>query len=106
MKSNDRRYKNYRKIINLNDFFVYIGPKLASVIPSSAKTFQTFLPEINTVQNGTELIEKESVYAFQSLKNDKSPGLEELHVTKSVYNEIKAPSMHVFRNSIDHFPKT
>ena len=99
MKSNDRRYKNYRKIINLNDFFVYIGPKLASVIPS-------FLPEINTVQNGTELIEKESVYAFQSLKNDKSPGLEELHVTKSVYNEIKAPSMHVFRNSIDHFPKT
>ena len=89
---------------NLNDFFVYIGPKLASVIPSSAKTFQTFLSEINTVQNGAELTEKESVYAFQPLKNDKSPGFDELHVniTKSVYNEIKAPSMHVFRNSIDN----
>ena len=43
---------------NLNDFFVNMGPKLASIIPNSTKTFQTFLPEINTVLNVTELTEK------------------------------------------------
>ena len=38
---------------NRNDLFVNISPKLASIIPNSIKTFQTFLPEINTVLNGT-----------------------------------------------------
>ena len=40
---------------NLNDFFVNIGHKLASVIPNSSKTFQTFLPEINTILNGSRI---------------------------------------------------
>ena len=43
---------------NPNDFFVNIGPKPTSYIPNSAKNFQTFLPELNTVLNGTELTEK------------------------------------------------
>ena len=62
---------------------------------------QTFLPEINTVLNGTELTDKKFLDAFQSLKNDKSPGFDELQVKviKSIYNEINAPLMHVFRNS-------
>ena len=38
---------------NLNDLFVNRSPKLTSIIPNSTKTFQTFLPEINTVLNGT-----------------------------------------------------
>ena len=51
-----------------------------------------------------ELIEKEFLDAFQSLKNDKSPGCDELciNVIKSVYNEIKASLMHVFGSSIDN----
>ena len=53
---------------NLNDFLVNIGPKFASVIPNSTKTFQTFEPEINAVLNGIELTEKEFLIAFQSLK--------------------------------------
>ena len=62
---------------NLNDVFINIVPKPAFIIPNSTKTFQTFLPKIiNTVLNGTELTEKEFPNAFQSLKNDKSPGLE------------------------------
>ena len=90
-------------IINFNDFFVNIGPKLTSVISNSTKTFQTFLPEINVVLNGTELTEIQFPHAFQSLKNDKSPDFDELHVNviKSVYYEIKAPLIHVFTNSID-----
>ena len=91
-------------IINFNDFFVNTGPKLTSVIPNSTKTFQTFLPEINMVLNGTELTEIQFLYEFQSLKNDKSPDFGELHVNviKYAYNEIKAPLMHVFTNSIDN----
>ena len=89
---------------NLNDFFVNISLKLAPVISNITKTFHTFLPEINTVLNGTELTKKEFLHAFQSLKNDKSPCFGELHVNviKSVYNEIKSLLMYVFRNSIDN----
>ena len=94
---------------NLNDFCVNIGPKLASVIPNSTKAFQTFLLDINTVLNGTELIEKDFLDAFQSLKNDKSPGFDELHINiiKSVCNKIIACLMRVFRNFIDNgsFPE-
>ena len=92
-----------------NDSFVNTDPKLASVIPDSTKTFQTFLPEINTVLNGTELTEKKFLKAFQSLKNAKCWEFDELHVNviKPVYNKIKTPLMHVFRNSIVNglFPK-
>ena len=60
---------------NLNEFFVNICPKLASVIPNSTKAFQTFLTESNRVLNGTELIRKEFLNVFQSLKNDKVQAL-------------------------------
>ena len=53
---------------HLKNFFVNIGSKLASVVPNKQKTFQTFLPEINTVLNGTDLTEKELLDAFQSVK--------------------------------------
>ena len=49
---------------HFNDFFVNIGPKHAFVILHSTKTFQTFLSEINTVLNGTELTEKEFLNVF------------------------------------------
>ena len=67
------------------------------------KTFQIFLPEINTVLNSIRLIRKEFLDALQSLKNVKCPGFDEFHVNviKSVYNEIKVPLMHVLRNSVD-----
>ena len=59
--------------------------------------------------NGTELIEKEFLDAFQSLKNDKSPGFDELRINiiKSVCNKIIACLMRVFRNFIDNgsFPE-
>ena len=82
---------------SLNDFFVNIGPKLASVIPSSSKTFESFLPEINTFLNDSELTEKELLNTFQSLKNNKSPGFDELHVNviNSVFNEIKISLLHI-----------
>ena len=89
---------------NLNDFFVNVRPKLASVIPNSTKTFRTFLPEINTFLNGTELIEKEFLDAFQFVKSDKSPGFNKLHVNviKFLYNGINVSLLHVMRNPIDN----
>ena len=71
--------------------------------------FSTFLREINTAVKDAELTEKEFLNAFQSLKNNKSRGFDELHVNviKSIYDEIKALLMHVFRNPIDNgsFPE-
>lgn len=71
------------------------------VLPNNTKAFQMFLPGIKTILNGAELNDKELLHAFQSLK---SPCSEELHVNViiSVYNKIKNPLMHMFRNSIDN----
>ena len=73
----------------LNDFFVNISPKPASVIPNSTKMFQTFLPEINTVLNGTELTENKFVDSFRSFKNDKRSGHDILN-TRPYMSHLKA----------------
>lgn len=74
------------------------------VLPNNAKAFQMFLPGIKTILNGAELTDKELLHAFQSLKNELTPCFGELHVNViiSVYNKIKDPLMHMFRNSIDN----
>ena len=89
---------------NLKDFLVNISGGLESVIRNSEKTFQSFSPEIITVLNGTELTEEEFLNAFHSIKNDKSPGFDELHVNviKPEFNEIKSPLIHVFNNTLDN----
>ena len=88
---------------NLKDFLVNISGGLESAIRNSEKTFQSFSPEIITVLNGTELTEEEFLNAFHSIKNDKSPGFDELHVNviKPEFNEIKSPLIHVFKNPLD-----
>ena len=100
---NDTKINKKSLIIkNLNDFFVNTGQNLGSINRNSIKTFQTFLPEANTVLNVTKLTEKKFLNSFQSLKNDKSLGIDELHVNviKPVYNEKKAPLKQVFRDSV------
>ena len=90
---NDTKINKKSLIIkNLNDFFVNTGQNLGSINRNSIKTFQTFLPEANTVLNVTKLTEKKFLNSFQSLKNDKSLGIDELHVNviEPVYNEKKS----------------
>ena len=83
-------------------FFINIGPKLASVIPDSINSFESYVPDTQTFLSESELTEEEFASTFHSLKRNKAPGFDNIHVNviKSVFDDIKAPLMHVFKISV------
>ena len=92
-----------------NKFFVNIGPKLASIIPESSKTFQSYLNKCNSVMDNTEISLKELLVAFSSLKSNKSAGYDDISVdvVKKVFNLIQSPLLYIFNLSLKHgvFPE-
>ena len=85
---------------NFNEFFANVGPKLAEKIPDVNKTFESYIPAIDTSLLHTDLTEKEFETASKSLKKDKAPGFDKVHVivVLSVYDEVK-------KNIISDFKK-
>ena len=85
-----------------NEFFANIGPNLAAKIPEVNKNFKSYIPEINTSLIYSELTEDEFESAFKSLKKDKAPGYDKIHinVVMSVYDEIKNPFFRISKNSV------
>ena len=55
-----------------NDFFTYVGRKLASQIPKSSKTFETCINKVNLIMDSKPLSINELKDAFFSLKINKS----------------------------------
>ena len=86
----------------LNEFFVNIGPKLASAIPRNDISFESYVPKTESILTDFRLTEEEFKEAFLSLKRNKSPGFDNIHVNvvKSIYDNIKGPLMHIFDKSI------
>ena len=74
-----------------NEFFANVGPKLAEKILDTNKKFESYIPVIDTSLLYTDLTEKEFETAFNSLKKDKAPGFDKVHVNAvlSVYDEVK-----------------
>ena len=70
---------NKPKIANaFNDFFTNIGQKLASQIPKSSKTIETYINNVNVIIASKPLLINKLKDAFFSLKINKSSGVDDV----------------------------
>ena len=69
-----------------NKFYVNVGPNLASKIPQNNNDHKSYLPDITTLFDEKDLTEQELKEAVASLKPNKSPGCDSIHV--NVINTI------------------
>ena len=83
-------------------YFINVGSKLATKIPSSNTNFESYLSNITTSILDKPLNEKEFKDAFFALKTNKSPGYDKLHVhvIRKLYHELKIPLMNIFSLSL------
>ena len=95
---NNKKITDKTEIANtFNEFFANVGPKLAEKILDTNKKFESYIPVIDTSLLHTDLTEKEFETAFNSLKKDKAPGFDKVHVNAvlSVYDEVKKPLFQI-----------
>lgn len=87
---------------NFNDFFVSIGPKLASKIPQASTNFLSYLKTINKQIQLYEITDEEFILAFSTLKRNKASGFDDItsNIVHSVYEEIKLPFKHICNVSV------
>ena len=85
-----------------NEYYVNVGPSLASKIPEGDISYGSYLPEVAITLRENSLTEDEFDEAFKALKGNKSPGSDGLHVNiiKAVYSLIKQPLMKIFDSSL------
>ena len=88
-----------------NDFFVNIGPNLASKIPVTPTEFKDFLSSVPSPMNSLFLSPtdgQEIVDICSKFKNGTSSGFDNIKpdIVKTVINFIKTPLCHVFNLSI------
>ena len=105
-----RLIKNNKTIFNkeiiaetFNEFFINIGPNLASKIKTSSnKSFHNYLKNSNSVLTEYCLSDKEFEEAFFSLKINKSAGYDDINynVIKEIFQHIHRPLKHIFNLSI------
>ena len=80
-----------------NEYYVNVGPSLASIIPEGDISYRSYLPEVAITLGENSLTEDEFDEAFKALKSNKSPGSDGLHVNiiKVAYSLIKQPFMKI-----------
>ena len=61
-----------------NDFFTNIGQKLASQIPKSSETFETYINKVNVIMDSKPLSINELTDAFFSLRINKSSDVDDV----------------------------
>ena len=71
---------------------------MAAKIPPSNINFDSYLPHVCTIFAEKSVTEEELKRAFFSLKLNKTPGYDNINVNvvKKIYEELKAPLMHIF----------
>ena len=76
---------------------------LAAKIPHGTTNFESYLPNITTIFRENCLTEEEFKNAFFSLKTNKSPDHDNIHVNviRNLYNELKTLLMNVFNLSLN-----
>ena len=81
-----------------NSFFMNTSTNLAAKIPHSTTNFESYLSSITTISRENCLTEEELKNAFFSLKTNKSPRYDNIHVNviRNPYNELKTPLMNIF----------
>ena len=85
-----------------NEYYVNVGPSLASKIPEGDISYRSYLSEVAITLGGNSLTEDEFDEAFKALKSNKSPGSGGLHVNiiKAVCSLIKQPLKKIFDSSL------
>ena len=81
-----------------NEFYVNVGPNLASKIPQNNNDYKLYLPDITTLFDEQDLTEQALKEVVASLKPNKKPGCDSIHVTviKAIYEELKRPLFYIF----------
>ena len=85
-----------------NEFYVNVGPNLASKIPQNNNDYKSYMPDITTLFDEQDLTEQELEEAVASLKPNKNPGCDSIHVnvSKAIYEELKRPLFYIFDQSL------
>ena len=85
-----------------NNFFVTISPNLASKFPKSDTNVKAYISKANTKLHKNRLTEGKILEAFKTLKINKAPGFDEIHVNviNQMYNRIRKPLIRIFGDSI------
>ena len=100
----DKKEITYKKTIaeKFNSYFINVESKLATKIPPSNTNFESHLPNVTTSFLEKPLKENEFKVAFFTLKTNKSPGNDKLHVNviRKLYHELKIPLMKIFSLSL------
>ena len=86
-----------------NEFFANIGQKLASQIPKSSKTFETYINKVNVIMDSKPLSISELKGAFFSLKINKSPGVDDVsfNIIKKCFGVLCELLIYLFQLSLE-----
>ena len=86
-----------------NSFFVNTGTNLAAKIPHGTTNFESYILNITTIFRENCLTKEEFKNAFLSLKTNKSPGYDNIHVNviRNLYNKLKTPLMNILNWSLN-----
>ena len=85
-----------------NDFFVNVGPNLASKIPQSEKSFEDYLgPPSNNTFTFPRVTEQLILTTISKLKSKKSAGIDHIsmYLLKEIMPSILPPIVHLFNLS-------
>lgn len=86
-----------------NDFFINVGPNLAAKIPQSTRNYKSFLDRSESAMETSPLTREELKTAFNTLKKNKSPGVDDINVNvvKQVFDIIEGPLRFIFKLSLE-----
>ena len=93
-----------RHIANaFNNFFINIGPKLADDIPTTTRSFESYVQNTNQTIKEEPITINELKDAFFSLKINKSAGYDEIsfNVIKNCFGELCDPLKYIFNLSFE-----
>ncbi|XP_065650275.1 uncharacterized protein LOC136078429 [Hydra vulgaris] len=86
----------------LNNYFLEVGPNLASKIPKNTTNFKSYIKPTNISMKEVSLNITEVRNAYNSLKNNKSAGIDQIsvNVVKAIFDIIEPSLFHIFNLSI------
>ena len=86
-----------------SDFFTNIGQKMASQIPKSSKTFETYINEMNVIMESKPLSINKLKDAFFSLKINKISGIDDVSfsIVKKSFGVLWESLIYLFQLSFE-----
>ena len=86
-----------------NKYFTTVGPSLASAIPESSSSFHSYLNFNAPSMTHNNLTTTEFNEAFNSLKRNKSPGIDQINsnILISTEKALQTPLMHIYFLSLN-----